>query len=431
MKPKDSEFATPKSNLFKQPLEEQLNKKHPLFILTNKMDWQQINEHFGKLYSNNGRPGIPTRVLVGLTLLKHTFSLSDEEVVSRFVENPYYQYFCGFQFFEHDKPCDETSLVYWRKRVGVLNLEKLLSETLSTACKMKFLKPKEIQDVIVDTTVQEKNISFPHDAKLLNKARQNLVKESQKQGIKLRQTYTRIGKTSFVKTLRYGHAKQFKRARREIKKLKTILGRVLRDVQRKVENPDNKFKEAMEHAARVLLQKKNSRNKIYSLHEPHVECICKGKTHKRYEFGCKVSVVTTSVSNWVLGIKACHGNPYDGHTLPEVLNQVERIVGQLPKDIYADKGYRGGILPSAFMKLHISGTKRGKSRIQLKNLKRRSSIEPVIGHLKSKNRLERNYLKGINGDRINAILAGCGRNLRKILALILCFYFFRENIFFG
>lgn len=429
MKPKDSEFAKPVSNLFRQPLVEQLNKKHPLFLLANKIDWNRINEHFGTLYSNNGRPGTPTRIMVGLTLLKHSFSLSDEDVVARFVENPYYQYFCGFQFFEHEIPCDAATLVYWRKRIGPENLEKLLSELLAVAMESGFLKPKDLHHVTVDTTVQEKNISFPTDAKLLHKARERLVIDSKKRGIELRQTYTRIGKRSLIKTQKYAHAKQYKRVKRETKKLKVLLGRVLRNVERKITNPDPKLQETLSTATKILNQQKKSKKKIYSIHEPNVDCISKGKAHKRYEFGCKVSVVTTNKSNWVVGIMACHGAPYDGNTLQPALKQVERIIGQLPVHAYADKGYRGVESQNSSVRIHISGTTRGKTKSQLKKLKRRTAIEPIIGHLKAENRLGRNYLKGINGDKINALLAGCGRNMRKILVLLFCFQFFGVDVF--
>ncbi|EMN01194.1 ISPg7, transposase family protein [Leptospira noguchii str. 2007001578] len=216
---------------------------------------------------------------------------------------------------KHDFPCDPTSLVKWRKRIGSEGVEKFLEETILLCQREGQIKEPEFRRVNVDTTVQEKAITFPTDAKLYHKMRQALVKEASKEKIQLRQSYKRKGKLAFIKQGRYFHAKQSKRAHKETKRLKTYLGCVKRDIERKVENPNIRLKSLLEISERILTQSKNSKNKIYSIHSPEVECISKGKSYKRYEFGCKVSLVTTSKSNWVVGVQALHDNPYDGHTL--------------------------------------------------------------------------------------------------------------------
>jgi transposase, IS5 family len=413
MKPKDLEFSsTPKQELFRPSLMDYLNLEHPLVKLANAINWSRFEEEFGKLYSEKrGRPGVPTRIMVALHYLKHAYNQSDENVVERFSENAYWQYFCGFHFLEHKPPCVPTALVEWRKRIGESGLQLMLQETLIVAKEMGFLKAKELREVTVDTTVQEKNIAFPTDAKLLNKSRERLVKQAEKNGIELRQNFNRLGKYELGKYSRYAHAKQFKRSKKSLRKLKTFLGRVARDIRRKMPIDSGALGKELELAEKLLEQKKNSKNKIYSLHESSVACISKGKSHKRYEFGCKVSIATTTISNWIVASVAHEGAPYDGHTLNEVLSRVEKVTGTKPTDAYVDKGYRGAQALNPGVQIHVSGTSRGKSSRQKKLLRRRSAIEPIIGHTKSGNRLGRNFLKGINGDKFNALLAGCGRNI--------------------
>ena len=408
--------------LFRPRLEEMINLDRPLAVLAGKINWKRFEVKFGALFSQKkGRPAIPTRVVVGLLYLKQTFNLSDEEVLLRFEENPYWQYFCGFSHFNDKRPCDPSVLSRWRKRIGEEGLEELLSETLAVAHSAGHLKTKDLDDVNVDTTVQEKNIAFPTDAKLLNRARETLVREAKKRGIQLRQTYKREGKYQLVAYSRYCHARQFKRAKKPLKRLKTILGRVIRDFERKCVEIDDALGKKLVICKRVYSQKKNSKDKLYSIHEPGVECISKGKAHKRYEFGCKVSIATTNKSNWVVGAKAFHGRPYDGHTFEDAIAQSQRIIGKLPARVYADKGYRGA-KKGASVELFTSGQKRGVDKKRKKLLLRRAAVEPVIGHLKSGHRLSRNFLKGIDGDKNNAVLAGIGFNLAKLLAAI-CFFF--------
>jgi IS5 family transposase len=336
--------------------------------------------------------------------------------VERFLENPYWQYFCGYEYFHHKYPLEPTSLVKWRKRVGEEGIEKMFYQTLKTARKLGFLKDSHLNKVNIDTTVQEKAIAYPTDARLYNRMREKLVKFAKKMGIELRQTYARVAKKALIMQGRYSHARQMKRAAKETKTLKTILGRVTRELKRKVTvNITPEFERLLQLSERLFNQKKNDKEKLYSIHEPEVECIAKGKASKKYEFGCKVSVASTSRDNWVLGIKAHHGNPYDGHTLSDTVSQVEKMADKSIKEAFTDRGYRGHNY-SGDTVIHIVGTKHNMSRSLKKWSRRRSAIEPVIGHLKSDNRMNRNYLKGIIGDNINALLCGCGANIRKLIA---------------
>jgi len=405
--------------LFRNRLDQILNDKHPLFRMANAIDWEYFVGEFGPLYvENKGRPGKPIRLLVGLHYLKHTFNESDESVVERFLENPYWQYFCGFVYFQHEFPLDPTSLVKWRNRIGSDGMEKLFYQTLKTAQNLGLLKKSHLDKVNVDTTVQEKAIAFPTDARLYYKMREKLIVEAEKRGINLRQNYRRLARKALVKQGRYSHAKQMKRAARETKNLKNYLGRVTRDIRRKATEIDTELAEMLALSDRLLAQQKKDKNKLYSIHAPEVECIAKGKAHKRYEFGCKVSVATTSRDNWIVGIQAHYGNPYDGHTLKDVLKQVERLTSFQVKEAYCDRGYRGHNYEGDATIRIVGQKQRGSpvTRSLRKWLRRRNAIEPKIGHLKTDNRMDRNYLKGTNGDRINALLAGCGANLRKLFA---------------
>ncbi len=303
-------------------------------------------------------------------------------------------------------------------------MEKLLQETIEIAKRGKLLNKRHIERVNVDTTVQEKAIAFPTDARLYYKMLRSLVHLAKQRGINLRQTYERVGKKALARQGRYSHARQMKRARRETKRLKTYLGRLTRDIQRKEKNPDESLQKQLELARRLLKQQKNDKGKLYSIHAPEVECISKGKVHKRYEFGCKVSMVSTSRDNWVVGIQAVHGNPYDGHTLEEALKQTKRLTGWQPGSAYCDRGYRGNNGTIDGTTIHITGKrKKSLSRSAWRWFRRRAAIEPMFGHLKTDNRMDRNHLKGKDGDRTNAILSGCGYNLRKLLRAFFLFLF--------
>lgn len=396
------------------PLAPQLNPQHPLLQLAQAIDWSYFDTEFGKLSpAEPGRPPLPPRLLVGLHYLKSLYNESDESVVSKWVENPYWQFFCGEQYFQHDLPCHPTTLVKWRQRIGADGMEKLLKQVLQTARQQQALKPADVKRVIVDTTVQEKAIAFPTDARLYDKARRTLVREARKQQLKLRQSYVRLGKRALFKQSRYAAAQQGRRAQKETRRLRTYLGRVIRDVERKLPKPAPAMKAILTAARRIYQQKKQDHQKLYSVYAPEVECIAKGKAQKKYEFGCKVAIVTTNESNWIVGIEARHGNPYDGATLKPALAQVERLTGIKPESAFVDQGFRGSDHQPEGVTVYLSGKRKLRGKLKAL-LKRRSAIEPVIGHGKQDHGMSRNYLRGESGDRVNALLSGCGFNLRKL-----------------
>lgn len=417
------------ADLFRQELINLINLNHSLARLAGKIDWDVCEERFRNLYAVGiGRPGHPIRLMVGLQLLKHTFNMSDEEVVAVWVENPYWQYFCGEQYFRHEFPIDPSLMTGFRKRIGQEGCEFILSLTVRAGLVTNMISEKSLEVVNVDTTVQDKAVAFPTDARLLQKARLSLVRMAQKHKVQLRQSYARVGKECFVHGQRYAHARQFTRARACTKKLRTYLGRVIRDIERKVEDGEikNQFTRLLQIAKQIHSQPKQRKDgdptKIYSVHAPEVECIAKGKAHKQYEFGVKVGVVSTSKDNFVIGCRALPGNPYDGHTLQQCIDQAERITKVMPTEIYADRGYRGHGCTLMNLKIWIAGTKRGITQAIRKKMKRRNAVEPVIGHMKSDGRLSRNFLKGIDGDAINALLCGAGYNMRKLLKKLRLFY---------
>ena len=410
-------------------LDQILNRRHPLYQLADTIEWESFDEAFGKYYSETqGRPAKSTRLMVGLHYLKHTFDLSDEEVVSQWVENPYWQYFCGLDYFEHEFPIDPSLMTKWRARIKSEGLEKLLGETIKAGLRSKVIRESSFERINVDTTVQEKAITFPTDAKLYHRMREKLVGLAIQEDLKLRQTYRRKSKKSLMMQGRYSHARQMKRAQKEIRSLKVYLGRVVRDIERKIKghsNLESLFSEPLNLARRILSQQRHDSPKIYSIHAPEVECISKGKAHKKYEFGCKVSVATTSRDNFVIGVKAFHGNPYDGHTLHESVLQAERLAGFTANEIFVDRGYRGHDYEGDGI-VHVA--KKGMKRLSAslrRWFKRRSAIEPIIGHMKNDGRLRRNYLLGEDGDQINALLCGAGQNLRKLLVAFLFFLFYK------
>ena len=414
---------TADSDLFRQELCNIINLRHPLVQLSQKIDWQSCEEHFGGLYATGvGRPGHPIRLMVGLQLLKHTCNVSDEEVVATWVENPYWQYFCGEQYFRHDLPIDPSLMTGFRKRIGEAGCEFILGLTLVAGLATKTVAKSSLAVVNVDTTVQDKAVTFPTDARLLNKARIALVRLAQRQGVELRQSYERVGRAAFVRSQRYAHARQINRANAQTRKLRTYLGRIIRDIERKMqpdESTPSRMTKLLQVATRIHTQpRKRSEGdppKLYSVHAPEVECIAKGKAHKQYEFGVKVGIVSTSKESFVLAAKSLPGNPYDGHTLQACIDQATRVTGIAPNEAYADRGYKGHGCNTASFKVWISGTKRGVTDAIQRKLKRRNAVEPVIGHLKSDGRLARNFLKGVEGDAMNALLCGAGHNMRKIL----------------
>jgi len=421
MKPKK---PTSQRQLFGAHLSELLNPEHPLYVLTERIDWQQFDAAIDDCYAEElGRPGVSTRLMVGLMYLKHAFNESDESVIARWVENPYWQFFCGCQYMQHALPIDPSMMSKWRKRVGAERLEKLLQMTIHTALAMKAIKPQEMAKVNVDTTVQEKAIAFPTDARLYHKMRDALVRRAKQLNIPLRQSYRFTGKKTLFMQSRYAHARQMRRAAKMTRKLRTMLGRVVRDIERKASKArgrirDEPLRELLALAHRLLVQVRDSKNKIYSVHAPEVECIAKGKAHKRYEFGCKASVATTSKNNWIVGAHALHGNPYDGHTLEGAIAQIERLTATTPGNVMVDQGYRGHKYAGRATVHVVRTIPKKATRAIRRMLKRRAAVEPTIGHLKSDHRMSRNHLTGKAGDKINTLLAAAGYNLRKLLRWI-------------
>lgn len=418
MKPRSPDNAP---DLFRAQLSQILNLHHPLCRLSRQIDWSVFETQFGRLYAEGpGRPGLPTRLMVGLHYLKYTFNESDESVAARWLENPYWQYFCGYEHLQHALPLHPTSLVKWRARIGAERLELLLSETVATAQRGGAFKRTSLARVNVDTTVAEKAIAFPTDARLYHKMRVALVREAQREGLGLRQSYRRLGKRALARQGRYAHARQMRRARRETRRLKAYLGRVTRDIRRKLPLPDPALQALLERAERLFVQQRHDPRKLYSVHAPEVVCIAKGKAHKRYEFGAKASFATTSKGNWIVGAAALAGNPYDGHTLTGALTQIQRLTGVVPREAFCDQGYRGHGHEGP-TQVHVVGRiPKCATRALRRWLKRRAAIEPSIGHLKHEHRLGRNYLQGSEGDRINVVLAAAGYNLAKLLAWIYC-----------
>jgi IS5 family transposase len=402
--------------LFQAHFDQLLNPAHELVQLARKIDWARFEAAFSGGYSPDmGAPAKATRLMVGLQYLKYTFNESDESVVERWVENPYWQYFCGYTHLQHQCPIHPTSMTRWRKRVGADRLVELLQETIALAKREGRVSQRDLERVNVDTTVQEKNITYPTDSKLMYRAIQKLVVAARSRSIELRQSYLRVGKIMAVKASRYAHAWQYQRMRRCLRKLRTYVGRLIRDIHRKTSPPDEALATLLARADRVRQQQPHDTHKLYSLHEPEVQCISKGKAHKRYEFGQKVAVASTNRGNWMVAAQMLPGNPYDGHTLAETLTAVQAVTGVAVTDVYVDKGYRGHGYAGA-TNVHVAGQGYvNRSRSERRRRRRRSAIEPKIGHLKSDHRMDRCFLSGLAGDAINAVLAAAGSNLRKLL----------------
>jgi transposase, IS5 family len=341
---------------------------------------------------------------------------------ARWLENPYYQFFCGELSFCHRLPFERSSLTHWRQRLGEEQLVALIQESLSVAHKTGALATRDLQRVVVDTTVQPKAIAHPTDARLCHRAIERLVDLARRNDVPLRQSYRRVAKRAAIMVGRYTHAHQFKRARRELKFLRIRLGRVIRDIRRKIGGNDaltEPFASLLALAGRVRFQDHRQRGpKVYALHAPEVECIGKGKARAPYEFGCKVSIATSATKpkggQFVLQAKALHGNPFDGHTLSPVVTELEQLTGVETRRIHVDKGYRGHNHQEKF-RVWITGQVRRVTTPIRREMKRRAAVEPVIGHIKAEHRMGRNYLKGRDGDRINAVLAAAGYNFGLLL----------------
>ena len=453
-------FACPATDdFFRSRIDHMIDLRHPLAVLSSRMPWQEIEARVAQVFSrkgragvampdldlfgeqvqrvavasNAGRPRMPLRIMIALLYLKHAFNESDEGVVERWGETPTWQFFSGQAYFEHHRPCDATTLVKFRQLLGEEGVEELLAQTINVAVELQLIKPQELARVIVDSTVQHKAIAHPTDSRLLETARIKLVDAARDAGIDLKQTFAKEGKELGRKAGRYAHARQFKRMRRAIKRQRTIVGRLQREIERKagaVSAIGQAVREALAQtlskAARIVAQSgqrkaQDGQRKLYSFHAPEVDCISKGKAKTPYEFGVKVGIASTLKGNLIVGARAFHGNPYDGHTLREQLEQATILMQDSkakPATAFVDLGYRGVDADNPDVHIVHRGKAKRISQQDRRLLKRRQAIEPIIGHLKADHRMDRCHLKGQQGDRLHAVLCAAGYNIRWLLRMI-------------
>ena len=398
-------------NFLFQTLKDQLNPRNPLYQLTGKIDWGSVDSDFAGYYIDFGRPAKPVRLMISLLILKQLYNLSDESVVERWVENPYFQYFSGETHFQWTMPCDPSDLVHFRHRVGKEGIEKIFRLSVG-------LQGKDAQQkcVSIDTTVQEKNITFPTDLKLAVRIIAKCRKISEKEGIPLRQSYKRTVKQHMLDQRFKDHPKNKKKAMASARKVKTIAGRLVRELERKLPG-QSAWRAELDMFRKVLSQTRQSKQKVYSLHEPEVSCIAKGKEHKKYEFGSKVSFAITKTTNVIVSVVTFKGNPYDGDTLKETLDFHQKITGLRAKDATVDRGYRGRRMVDGTI-IHTPSPPKSKDTAYRKQqarirFRRRAAIEPIFGHTKHDHRMARNYLRRFIGDEINALMAASAFNFRR------------------
>lgn len=418
---------------FYSTFEEQLNHHHPLYVLAQRINWKIFEDAFSKYYSDEGRPAKPIRLMVALLMLKHIRNISDESVVEQWSENIYYQYLSGEQIFACKEPCEATDLVHFRNRIGDEGVELILKESIR-------INGKDGQDNegTTDTTVQEKNITYPTDNKLHRKIIKKCISIANKKNIELRQTYTRTLKKLLLAQRFRNHPKNKGIARKADRKVKTIAGRLVRELERKLSPNEGEI--SLELYKKILAQKKTDSQKIYSLHEPHVQCMSKGKEHKKYEFGSKVSIISTKNTGVIIGALNIPKNVHDSKTLSPAIEQQQRLTGIILKNNFVDRGYRGVkevlgtkiIIPD---KPNAARSAYEKQKLR-KGFKRRAAIEPKIGHLKQDHRLSRNYYKGIKGDNRNVMLAAAAMNFKRMmnkwkLNPLLFLSYFRKLVFQG
>jgi IS5 family transposase len=445
------------ADFFRARIDAMINLSDPLAVLASRLPWDLIEASLAATFerrdragqvlegqdmfgptlvlegagsSNAGRPKLPIRLMASLLYLKHSFNLSDEEVAARWSENVLWQFFSGLAYYEHRLPCDPTQIGRFRRDLGEEGLEHLLKATINTAVAIEAVKPKDLERVIVDTTVQEKAIAHPVDSRLLEIARHKVVSAAKRAGIQLKQTFVKEGKELRRRAGGYAHAKQFRRLKKVVKRQRTILGVVMREVQRKRQAPDfapdhpkavSDLMMWLERAERIRTQQRFDKNKLYALHAPEVECIGKGKARKPYEFGVKSAVVVSHKHGLMLGARTFRGNPYDGHILSAVLEQVTNLTQDLPvklKHIVVDLGFRGVDADNPDKQIIHRGKFKSLSPQQKGWLRRRQAVEPAIGHLKSDHRMDRCWLQGALGDALHSISCAAGYNLRWLLRAI-------------
>lgn len=445
------------TDFFRCRIDAMINLRHPLAVLATRLPWSVIEASLAPKFerkdrpgqlvagqdmlgstttlvgagrSNAGRPKTPIRLLASLLYLKHSFNLSDEDVCERWSESPLWQFFSGQDYYEHRLPCDATQVGRFRHDIGEDGMEQLLKATIDTAVTAGAVKPETLERVTVDTTVQEKAIAHPVDSRLLEIARHKVVSAAKRCGISLKQTFAKEGKELRRKAGGYAHAKQFRRLKRTVKRQRTILGIVMREVQRKLDAPGFAATNAkaltdlmmwLERAERVRTQKTHDKNKLYALHAPEVECIGKGKARKPYEFGVKAAVVISHQTGLMVGARSFPGNPYDGHILSAILEQATNLLQDVPgkiKVVVADLGFRGVDADNPGKEIIHRGKFKSLNPQQKTWLRRRQAVEPAIGHLKSDHRMDRCWLKGALGDALHTISCAAGYNLRWLLRAI-------------
>ena len=439
-------------DFFRARLDQMIDLRHPLAVLAARMPWADIEaslapvlahrdrkgrvvegaDMFGPTVavagagvSNAGRPRLPIRLMVALLYLKHAYNESDESLVERWAQDVYFQFFSGQVYFEPRLPCDPAQISRFRRVLGEAGVEQLLKTTIEAAVTMGAVKKTEFERVIVDTTVQSKAIAHPTDSRLLEVAREKVARLAKRAGIQLKQTHEREGKTLRRKAGGYAHAKQFKRLRGVLKRQRTILGRLLREVRRKMAGLTEAAKAQLDawvqRAERIHKQRPKDKNKLYALHAPEAECIGKGKARQPYEFGVKVSLAVTHQNGLMVGARSFPGNPYDGHTLAAQIEQTNTLlqdIGVKPTTAIVDLGYRGVDKELAPVEVIHRGKFKSLTPKQHTWLKRRQAIEPLIGHAKADHRMDRCWLKGAEGDALHAVLCAAGFNIRWLLRAI-------------
>ena len=444
-------------DFFRSRIDAMINPSDPLAVLAKRLPWELIETTLSAKFerenrvgqslqgadlfgptavvvsggvSTAGRPKLPIRLMASLVYLKNAFNLSDEEVCARWSENIVWQFFSGLDYYEHRLPCDATQIGRFRRALGEDGLEQLLKATIDTAVVIKAVKPQELERVIVDTTVQEKAIAHPVDSRLLEIARHKVVSAARRAGIQLKQTFAKEGKELRRRAGGYAHAKQFRRLKKVVKRQRTTLGIVMREVQRKLKSPEFAALNAkalsdltmwLERAERIRTQQTKDKNKLYALHAPEVECIGKGKARKPYEFGVKAAIVVSHKAGLMMGARTFPGNPYDGHILSAVMEQATNLMQDVPakiKQIVVDLGFRGVDADNPGMEIIHRGKIKSLSRQQKTWLRRRQAVEPAIGHLKSDHRMDRCWLQGAVGDALHAVSCAAGFNLRWLMRAV-------------
>lgn len=403
-------------NLFRPLLKDFIDMNHELILLSGAIDWKYFENDFSQYYSDTGQPAMPIRLMVGSLMLKRIYNLSDERLCEAWAMNPYMQYFCGMAHFEYQFPCDPSDFVHFRNRIGESGFQKIFAHSVSF-----FGKAAKEKVILSDTTVAENNTTFPTDAELAKKIIDKCNEISRKETTTQRQTYVRISKQLLRDTHNRKHPKRYKKAKKADAKLKTIAGRLLRELERELpEQILETYQEQVDLYYRILHQKRTDKDKIYSIHKPFTACIAKGKAHKQYEFGTKIGLTTTSKTLIITAIKSFQGNPHDSKTIEPLLEQMQFNIDYTPQEVVYDRGGKG-VKQIGDTKISTPDYKPLKQdtdyqkRSKRKKFRRRAAIEPVIGHLKTDFRLNLNYLWGENSPQINAFLAATGWNLKKMM----------------